>query len=141
MTERAPLADMDADTFFCELLPRLNSVLAQPLLIKEFVVQLQRPRGLRIGIGAAHPIGLVMTDLHRVVTTRALRNAQLGQAMDRVTPPTKAISYDQPLWIFCTDSLDQALDHANIDFLGDVGRLVQQIETEPVVWDSLVSPR
>src|SRR5437660_11911127 len=107
MTERAPLADMDADTFFCELLPRFNSVLVQPFLIKDFVIQLQRPRGLRISIGAVHPIGLVMTDLHRVVTTRALRNAQLGHAMHRVTRPTKAIGYDQPLRLFCTDSLDQ----------------------------------
>src|SRR5437773_847939 len=140
MTKRAPLADMDADTFFCELLPLLNSVLAKPLFIKAFVIQLQRPSGLWIGIGATHPIGFVMTDLHRVVTTRALRNANLGQTMDRVTPPTKPICYDQPPRIFRADSLDQALDHTYIRFLGDVGRLVQQIETDPVVCDSLVSP-
>src|SRR5438093_342010 len=101
MDESAPFAYMDADAFPSELLPRFDAFFAQSLLIHRWLsVEFQRPGWLRPGIGAVNPVGFVMTDLHRVVTSRALGDAQLDEAVDRIATPAEAVGDDQALRIF-----------------------------------------
>src|SRR5204862_5997789 len=82
--------------------------------------------------GAAHPTGLVMTDLHRVVAARALGNPQFDQPLDRLASPAEAVGDDEALRVFGANGLDEPFDYARVFLLGNIGRLVQQIKAEAV---------
>src|SRR5215472_3220548 len=80
-----------------------------------------------------------MSDLHRVVAARALRNPQLNQTLDRLASPAKTVGDNEALRVFGPNGLDESFDYALILFHGNIGRLVQQIKAEPIVVNASVS--
>ncbi len=80
-----------------------------------------------------------MTDLHRFITARALRDAQLGQTMNRLAAPPQPVRNDEPLRVFGANGLHEALNHPHIGFLRKIARLIEQVEAHLLIRDAPVA--
>src|SRR5436190_629088 len=87
-------------------------------------------------VRAVDPVCLVMADLHWIVAPCALANAKVSQAVARVAAPPQPVGDDESPGVCGTDRLHETFHNARVSFLGNIRRLVQQIETGLAVRDA-----
>src|SRR5947209_299146 len=98
----------------------------------------------RGGLGiAGPPLGLVMTDRHRLVAPTAMNDAEVSQLWHCQMATAQSIDHDLAPGIDCTDCADGSPYQGSMiltrqTVLANLRRLVQQIEAQHISGDPLI---